>query len=226
MNDILKHKIEVCTNILKSFGLDLEKAVYVDNAENRRLGRVGLPYSRNKSVKTDRNGNFIGDGSFHATYDVIDFSKEYPQIKSRVSKSNTTESVYVTYSSGLKSITLRFSNHENNAVKFGDQLNGYIASKDEILYHLGLKKRVFIPDTRLSVPYQQIKQKEVKNYEQAPLTIQEIYSLGEGADISKYKGKIAKNSNYLITGDKIEKFEVKRVDSFGQTVRVGTYKYE
>jgi hypothetical protein len=35
-------------------------------------------------AKIDREGNYIGDGKSHNTYNVIDFS-EYPQISSSVS---------------------------------------------------------------------------------------------------------------------------------------------
>ncbi len=232
MNDIMKHRLNVSQNILKSFDTDIEKArygIYEDNAENRRLGRVGQKYgSKKNDLKTDRRGNYIGDGSFHVDYNVTDFSKKYPQIKSEVNESDTTESVYVTYrnTDNNKKVTLRFSDHENNAVKWGDQLDGRWTSNDEILYHLGLKEREFIPDKYLSVPYRQIKKKEMKNYEEAPLTIQEIYALGKDADLSEYKGKLAKNSNYLIEGDKITEHEIVRRDPLlGYTYRTGKYIY-
>lgn len=49
-----KKRKEIQNNILKSFGVDIEKAlsgVYEDNVENRKLGRVGQKYGKdNKSA--------------------------------------------------------------------------------------------------------------------------------------------------------------------------------
>ena len=49
--ELKKHREEVANNIAKSFATDFEKAVYVNNAENRKLGRVGLPYGGKSSEK-------------------------------------------------------------------------------------------------------------------------------------------------------------------------------
>ena len=41
-------------NILKSFGIsDIEKGVYFDNAENRKLGRVGQKFGGKKEENTN-----------------------------------------------------------------------------------------------------------------------------------------------------------------------------
>jgi hypothetical protein len=53
-----------------------------------------------------------------------------------------------------------------------------------------------------------------------------MYDMGVGADISMYKGKLAKDSNYLIMGDSIIEEEVYTTDSFGKPVRKGNYVYE
>ena len=161
---------------------------------------------RTKKAKTDRSGNYIGDGSSHVDYFVEDMT-EYPQVKISVSKSDSTESVYVRYfnEDNAESITARFSTHENNAVKFGYQLNGYIATKNEILYKLDLINRKFVPNTYLSITKRQVKKLDLPKYEESDLSIKEMYDLGEGADISMHKGKIAKGSNYLIQGNTVEK---------------------
>ena len=63
MNDIIKHRQAVQENIQKAFevGFDanaeLEKARYVDNARNRKLGRVGLEYGGKKKEEEKK-----GDG--------------------------------------------------------------------------------------------------------------------------------------------------------------------
>ena len=178
-------------------------------------------------VKTDKSGNYIGDGRYHVEYSTFDFS-EYPQIDIKVNKSETTESVYVTYKNNDngKSIILRFSTHENNAVKFGDQLNGNLATKNEVLYKLGLMNRKFIPKKRLFISWKQPKKVDLDKYEVADKTMKELYDLGDGADISMYNGKLAKGSNYLITGDKIESSYETRLDDFGNEVRIGDYIYE
>lgn len=184
-------------------------------------------YDKGGKVKTDKSGNYIGDGRYHVEYSKFDFS-EYPQIDIKVNKSETTESVYVTYKNNDngKSIILRFSTHENNAVKFGDQLNGNLATKDEVLYKLGLMNRKFIPKKRLFISWKQPKKVDLDKYEVADKTMKELYDLGDGADISMYKGKLAKGSNYLITGDKIESSYETRLDDFGNEVRIGDYIYE
>lgn len=155
--------------------------------------------------KTDKEGNPIGDGTKHAPYKVEEF-KEYPQISHTVDKAYTTESVYVKYSNkeNGKSIVVRFSEHQNNGVKFGDQLDGYAASRDEILYRLGLRKKIFVPFKVFYVEHRAVKRSRLKEYEEAPLTLEELRKLPPGTDISKYTGKIAKDSNELILGDKVE----------------------
>lgn len=178
--------------------------------------------------RTDRQGNYIGNGSCHADYTVIDFSG-YPQVSSSVSLSETTESVYVTYENkeNGKTITARFSYHVNNAVVFGDQLDGFVASKDEILYRLGLKTRTFVPDTFLFINKKCVAKKDIEAglYEFAELTIKEMYDLGKGADLSAYTGKIAKDSNWLIEGNRVEE-EIKTSTNFlGQRVQLGRYIY-
>ena len=176
---------------------------------------------------TDRNDNLIGDGTYHVEHHIIDL-ENYPQVSYTVSRSNTSETVYVKYfnSENGKEITVRFSWHENNAVKFGDQLNGYTASSDEILYRLGLKTRTFIPNTFLAIAKRMVKKVEMKNYEEADLTIQEMYALGAGADISDHTGKLAKGSNWLIEGTEIVEHEETRTDHFGNKVRIGKYIYK
>jgi hypothetical protein len=174
--------------------------------------------------KEDKSGNIIGDGTFHVDYTVYEFP-DYPQIKSSVSKSSTTESVYVTYTNteNLESITVRFSWHENNAVKFGDQLHGDFATKNEILYRLKLLKKTHIPIFKKYIQGRPIKKSEIKNYEIADKTIQELYELNVGDDISIYKGKISKNGNYLLTGNKIYQQEVGRTAKY---VPIGTVTIE
>ena len=179
-----------------------------------------------KALK-DRNDNLIGNGTYHVEHHVIDLS-DYPQVSYCIDKSNTSETVYVKYfnSENGKEITTRFSWHENNAVKFGDQLNGYIASENEILYHLGLKTREFIPNTYLAIAKRMVKKVEMKNYDESDLTIQEIYALGAGSDISAHTGKLAKGSNWLIEGTDITEHEETRTDHFGKEVRIGKYIYK
>ena len=52
-NNILEHRIAVGQNIIKSFDdNDIEKAIkiYADTPENRKLGRVGQQYGKEKKV--------------------------------------------------------------------------------------------------------------------------------------------------------------------------------
>lgn len=48
-------ELGVQSNIEKSFDTDIEKAVYADTAENRKLGRVGQKYKRGKDKKNKQN---------------------------------------------------------------------------------------------------------------------------------------------------------------------------
>lgn len=160
------------------------------------------------ATKKDRYDNVISDGTTHATYDVYDFaSAGYDFIESSVSLSNTSESVYVTYRNtlNLKSVDVRFSWHTSNGVKFGDVLT--YTDVNEILYRLGVKGKRVINNTRPFIMTQFLKKKDVLQYEEAPLTIQEMYALGIGADLSSYKGKVAKGGRHLIQGEKIEEIE-------------------
>lgn len=180
----------------------------------------------NIAMKTDRFGNYIGTDSSHTYYRVEDFS-DYPQISSSISKSDNTESVYVRYynSDNSQTIVVRFSDHSNNATLFGDQLD-WTASREEILFHLGLATRTFIPDTRLFIDSRQVSKKTLDQYQEAELTISQMYELGAGADLSDYTGKLAKGSNYLIQGTKVKEFEDTRIDAFGNERRVGRFVYQ
>lgn len=201
------------------------KLVLSARAMARELKRFGV--DPKLQIRQDRSGNFIGDGSFNVAPTVIDI-KEYPQVSYTISESNTTESTYVKYynKDNDNEVTVRFSNHENNAVKFGDQLDGNTVTKNEILSGLGLKKRTFVPDTSLSISSRMVKKSEAKNYEEADLKIQEMYALGKDADLSEYQGKLAKGSRRLIEGKKVEEVEHRRRGPLGESVRVGKYIYE
>ena len=190
--------------------------------ENKSKNNIRYSKSR-----TDRTGNNIGDGTWNIEPHINDFN-EYPQIKTSVSNSRTTESTYVTYlnSENGKSITVRFSNHENNATKFGDQLDD-MASNDEILFRLGLKKREFIPNKFLNIWTRQVSKNDLINntFEEGDKTIKELYALGKDADLSDYKGKLAKDSNYLILGDKVQEETEKGRDVFGGPTTKGNFVY-
>lgn len=182
---------------------------------------------RAMETKTDRNDNPIGNGDYHVSYVIFDFP-EYDFINTSVTFSNTSESVYVRYTNmnNGKSITVRFSTHISNAIEFGDQLNGATATKEEVLYHLGLMKRTFIPESYLSINKRNVGKSEMKNYKEAELTIKEMYALGENADLSRFVGKLAKGSNYLILGSKVEKVYKSGLDRLGRTAYFGKYIYE
>lgn len=176
---------------------------------------------------TDRNDNLIGSGNYHVEHTVYDFP-EFPSIQSTVTESNTSETVYIRYANreNGRNVTVRFSWHINNAVEFGDQLDGNTTSRDEVLYRLGLMRRTFIPNSFLFIGKRMVKKSAMKNYEEADLTIGEMYELGEDADLSRFVGKLAKGSNYLITSSKVDKVLESRTDRLGNTVYCGKYIYE
>lgn len=191
-----------------------EWVVYKPNQIKSATDNVGTFDSTNDDIRyrEDRNGQPIGDGSVHFPYEVVDFSG-YPQISHRVSESVGTESVYVTYTNedtGAKA-TVRFSGHENNATKFGDQLSGWYNNspvkqqmENELKYRLGLVDRKYI--YAKSIPTRSVSNKELAagTYPEADKTIQELYELPVGTDLAQYKGKLAKGSRYLITGGKVK----------------------
>ena len=157
----------------------------------------------------DKHDNPIGDGTFHCRYNVIDLTSY--GVRSTISFSGTTESVYVTYinDNNSKRITARFSYHINNAVKYGDQLNGFIATEDEILFHLGLKTRTFKPDIILQLGRNAVKAKKINEYKSCGLTLSELFALGDGADISMYVGMLIEGTDKVITSSKITSYEGK-----------------
>jgi hypothetical protein len=179
-------------------------------------------------VRTDKEGNYIGDGAFHNQYHIEDMSM-YADVDVRLEKSNTSESVYVVYTravgSEIKSIKVRFSNHNNNGVRLGMELDGNFASREEILYHLDYATREFIPQTQLMIASRQVKKVLIPTFEECDKTMRELYAMGKDADLSAYVGKLAKGSNYLIQGTKVEEHFVKRLDAFGNEVFVGHYNY-
>lgn len=154
-----------------------------------------------KRQKSDRYGNQIGDGSWHTLYLVHEFP-DYPQVKSRVDKSITTESVYVTYTNvdNGRSVSVRFSGHSSNAELFGDVLTGS-APYGEIMYRLGLATKEWYPFGY--VPIETISRKKIAegNYEVADKTRSELQHLPIGTDISEYKGKLVPDiPNCIYTG--------------------------
>lgn len=193
---------------------------------NRDLDLIDKSQASLFGVKTDRSGNFIGDGKFHAEFDVFEFS-DFPQVKSKVEKSSTTESVYVHYfnTENEKRVTVRYSNHENNATKFGDQLNGHTTNRQEVLYKLGILSRKFIPNLIPSIPTQQVKKTKLKDFVQSDKTIQELYEMVRNKkSIAKYVGKLTKGQNYLVTGEGVI-IEDKDKDVFGNVIVKGKFEY-
>lgn len=153
------------------------------------------------SFRTDRDGNPIGDGDWHMNYFVSEFP-EYPQISSRVDKSVTTESVYVTYTNADngRSVKVRFSGHRSNAERFGDVLTGG-APRGEILYRLGLATKEWQPFGYVPIGTISNKQIAEGNYEVADKTRAELERLPKGTDISEYKGKLVPGEpNRIYTG--------------------------
>ena len=72
-DDIQTHRTGVQENILKAFGVDIEKGVYVDNAENRKLGRVGRTYGKSQT-DDPRKGDLVsvvGPTGMRATGKVV-----------------------------------------------------------------------------------------------------------------------------------------------------------
>ena len=52
-------------------------------------------------------------------------------------------------------------------------------------------------NTKIHIPARQVGKAKLADYEIAELTLDEMYALGEGADISMYTNKVAKGSNWL-----------------------------
>lgn len=169
----------------------------------------------------DKHGNMIGDGSYHCEYSVFDIDG----VGVNVSFSESSESVYVTYSYGDKRCIVRFSNHLCNSVSFGDYLDGNMAYMNEIRYRLGLCGREFVPDTRLWIESRNVKKIEACNYDECDKTIQELYAMGSGASLSEYVGKLAKGSRLLIIGDVVTEDVIKRRNVMGQDVIIGKFRY-
>jgi len=172
---------------------------------------------------TDRSGNPIMRGAWNCDYSI----EKIEGVTVSISESETTESVYVTYENNEngKKVKVRFSLHENNATKFGDQLDGNIATRNEILYRLGMINRTFVQASRKMIHTRMVAKRDMKNFEFAPITISEMYQMPVGSDLSEFTGKIAKDSNYVILGSKVEEMMETGVDCFGNAVKKGNYIY-
>lgn len=71
-DNIQTHRAGVQENILKAFGVDIEKGVYVNNAENRKLGRVGRTYGNNTDdPKKGDVVDVVGPTGMRATGKVV-----------------------------------------------------------------------------------------------------------------------------------------------------------
>lgn len=174
-------------------------------------------------AREDKNGNMISETNI--AYEVLDFTAY--NVASSVSNSETTESVYVRYQNNDNgmSVTVRFSNHTCNAVLFGDKLDGNTSTRDEILFHLGLKTRTFVQRTYLFIGSRQVGKKDLNKYEESDLTIKEMYALGANADLSVHNGKLAKGSNYLVLDNKVSMVGETGFDAFGNKVKIGNFIY-
>lgn len=155
------------------------------------------------TIKTDKNGFQIGDGTWHTPFHVFEFP-EYPSIEASVSKSLGTESVYVKYvdNATSKSITMRFSGHVNNAVRFGLELSS-AAPREAVLHALGYMSRTFVHDVIAKVSTRRLKAEELESCESTDMTEAEILALGIGADISHLVGKRVKGTDRVVKGNKV-----------------------
>lgn len=164
---------------------------------------------------------------FNSKYNVNYKVENIEGIHTSISKSETTESVYVYYRNpeNDNSVTVRFSHHENNGVKFGDQLDGYSATLNEIKYRLGLINRRFIPEKRKTINCYRVKKVVAAEMIEAPYTIQELYAMPIGTDLSEFKGMVAKGSNWVIDGGIIVEENITRLDCFGNEVTIGYFEY-
>ncbi len=206
----------------KKWGAKVGEVTMPDLGENNTMHSVDVTPEMKESVMegqtmfrrvVDRDGNPIGDGSWHKNYKVDEVALSYPNISYKVDKSASTESVYVTYTNndpkypenGKPKVTVRYSIHDSNAVKFGDQLRGEAVERNngELLYRLGLKEREWVPAP--SVPTRTVSKKDLENntYEESELTERDIMLLPVGADIAEHKGKLIKGTNELILVDKV-----------------------
>lgn len=182
---------------------DLDVFLATDEEAQEIQTNTGEPETNTPEFgfRTDRDGNPIGDGDWHMNYFVREFP-EYPQISSRVDKSVTTESVYVTYTNADngRSVKVRFSGHRSNAERFGDVLTGG-APRGEILYRLGLATKEWQPFGYVPIGTISNKQIAEGNYEVADKTRAELERLPKGTDISEYKGKLVPGEpNRIYTG--------------------------
>lgn len=194
-----------------------------------------------RARRIDREGNEIGDGSYHVPYKVDSTILDYPNVSYEVAESNLTESVYVTYYNNdpkysvyeRPKVTVRFSNHGSNSSKFGDVLPGSLNESErqtnEILARLGLKKAT--PIHGKSIPTVSASNADIESgkYEEADITKQELYALPIGADISQYRGKRINGTREIINTDNVKQSsriigynfeEIPEVEAQRKTTRV------
>lgn len=169
-----------------------------------------------KKERVDENGTAIGYGDIHANY-VVENMEGLP-VRVKVTESSNTESVYVKYyrtdgkslpildDNYAGCVTVRFSQHMCNGVKFGNYILGDLrnGNRNEVLYRLG-----FISKERVEVkaPFvftRNIKKSAAAECEVCPLTMGDLTALPVGTDISKYNGMpLPGTENIIIASDKV-----------------------
>ena len=151
-----------------------------------------------------------GDGTVHNDYIV----EKIEGVTSYVTKSNTSESVYVTYCKDDKRVVVRFSNHTCNSLEWGNVLDGNFATVNEIKFRLEMISRKAILVEKTIIGTQKCKKVDMDKYEELEYTIQDLYKMPIDTDFTPFIGKRCKNSQYVVISG-IEKYNPFRVDNLG-----------
>lgn len=184
-------------------------------------------------MRANDQEHLMGDGTWHEDYIVEDMSGLPVEVS--VSKANGTESVYVHYrrtdgkelplvfDNGNGKVTVRFSRHLCNGVMDGSYVMGSIrkGNRNEVLYRLGFIDLTIEPVYEKCVPLTSVRKSRVSSLPVAPLTLEELYRLPEGTDISEMQGMYVRGTeNSIIAGTYIgrRKIGVNRV--YGKEIKI------
>lgn len=174
-----------------------------------------------------------GDGTWHNSHIIEDMSGL--PVRVNVCRADTTESVYVKYrrtdgkplrlnddnNSGC--VTVRFSTHDCNGVKFGlyvkgDEVKG---NRNEVLYRLGFIDMHIEYVYASFAPTSFCKKSKIKYLPVAPITLAELEQLPEGTDISHMNGMYLSDTvNTIIAGDVIGRHVVGKKVIFDSEIKI------
>jgi hypothetical protein len=171
---------------LEKFGGNFPKKLdnEITKAAEKKIRKLELDNrefeNRNRTKqRSDRFGNLIGDGTWHAPYSVYDI----PGADVSISPSLSSESVYVTY---------RMPNGKSSQVRYSTHFSNNDKDITDALEELGIIGSVPVWQKKLGG--RNVKKKDIELYPSSGKTYDELVSLPE-EERQKYKDMLIVDEN-------------------------------